>query len=292
MGLPEGWRSGWEVEAVGEFLSRCPTGGGAGEDDAAVLPGGLVLNVDAMNRSRHVPRELRDEDLGWKFVTAVVSDVAAMGGRPSWFALSVVLDDGVDVGRLAEGVGEALREYGAVLVGGDVSRGEELSLSGVCLGRVVGRVLRACDAVPGDAVGVSGPLGGPNAFVRCVLEGVDPPEGAYEAFARPVARVDLGVELSVSGERVAVTDVSDGLVADARWLAEVSGVRLVIEGGSVPVHPVAVEAGEVLGVDPLELALEGGEEFELLACGPEDVLEGFGFEVIGRVEEGSGVRVV
>jgi len=292
LGLPEGWREDWEEEAIRAFLSCCPSGGGAGEDDAAVLPGGLVLNVDAMNRSRHVPRELREEDLGWKFVTAVVSDVAAMGGRPEWFALSVVLDDRVDVERLAEGVGEALREYGAVLVGGDVSRGEELCMSGVCLGRVVGRVLRARDARPGDAVGVSGPLGGPNAFVRCVLEGVDPPEGAYEAFARPVARVDLGVELSASGERVAVTDVSDGLVADAGWLARVSGVRIVVEGDSVPVHPAAVEAGEVLGVDPLELALEGGEEFELLVCGPRGVLEGFGFEIVGRVEEGRGVKVV
>ncbi|WP_168168757.1 thiamine-phosphate kinase [Methanopyrus sp. SNP6] len=292
---PRTWRPKEEEELIKHIVEACPTEGSwveAGEDDAAVLPDGTVVNFDAMTRSRHVPKELKDRDLGWKFVASVVSDVGAMGGEPSFFGFSVCLDDEVDVEQLILGISEGLREFGTSLVGGDIVEGDELALSGTCLGKLKGEPLLMSNARPGDLVAVTGPLGGPNAFVRAILNGLKLEETLYERFARPRPPVEVGVELARSGYRVAVTDISDGLLAEAEAIARRSGVAIEIYAWEVPVDEGVREIARRLGVNPVDLALEGGEDYEFLICGPEDVIEEFDLTTIGRVTEGDGVRVV
>ncbi|WP_456481625.1 thiamine-phosphate kinase [Methanopyrus sp.] len=292
---PRTWRPREEEELIERIVKACPTDGPrveAGEDDATVLPDGTVVNFDAMTRSRHVPRELKDRDLGWKFVASVVSDVGAMGGEPDFFGFSVCLDDEVDVEQLVLGISEGLREFGTSLIGGDIVEGEELVLSGTCLGELAGEPLLMSNARPGDVVAVTGPLGGPNAFVRAVLNGMEPGETLYERFARPRPPVEVGVELARSGYRVAVTDISDGLLAEVEAIARRSGVAIEIHAWKVPVDEGVEEVAEKFGVDPVDIALEGGEDYEFLVCGPEDVVEEFDLTTIGRVTEGEGVRVI
>ncbi|WP_457620075.1 thiamine-phosphate kinase [Methanopyrus sp.] len=292
---PRTWRPKEEEELIERIVRACPTEGPrveAGEDDAAVLPDGTVVNFDAMTRSRHVPKELKDRDLGWKFVISVVSDVGAMGGEPSFFGFSVCLDDEVDVEHLVRGISEGLREFGASLIGGDIVEGKELVLSGTCLGELGGEPLLMSNARPGDVVAVTGPLGGPNAFVRAMLDGVEPEETLYERFARPRPPVEVGVELARSGYRAAVTDISDGLLAEVEAIARRSGVAIEIHAWKVPIDEGVEEVARKLNVDPVDLALEGGEDYEFLICGPEDVVEEFDLTVIGTVKEGEGVRVV
>ncbi|WP_457614070.1 thiamine-phosphate kinase [Methanopyrus sp.] len=292
---PRTWRPKEEEELIERIVRACPTEGPwveAGEDDAAVLPDGTVVNFDAMTRSRHVPKELKDRDLGWKFVTSVVSDVGAMGGEPNFFGFSVCLDDEVEIEQLVRGVSEGLREFGTSLIGGDIVEGRELILSGTCLGELEGEPLLMSNARPGDVVAVTGPLGGPNAFVRAVLNGVKPGETLYKRFARPRPPVEVGVELARRGCRAAVTDISDGLLAEAEAIAKRSGVAIEIHAWRVPIDKGVEEVARRLKVDPVDLALEGGEDYEFLICSPEDVVEEFDLTVIGTVTEGEGVRIV
>ncbi|MEO2241703.1 MAG: thiamine-phosphate kinase [Euryarchaeota archaeon] len=288
---PHTWRPPHEEELLRTILERCPTNNlpvGAGQDDAAVLPNRLVLNVDTMTRSRHIPRELNPKDLGWKFVAATISDVGAMGARPRHFAFSITRDGKLEENPLIDGIARALRHHDLTLIGGDIVDGEEFSLTGVALGELPGKPLRVDRARPGDVIAVTGPLGGPNAYVQAILNDLQPPKELYRAFARPEPPIHLGIKLSQRNARAAVTDISDGLLADAEIIARRSEVKLVIEAERVPVHPRVEDVATELDRDPLDVALEGGEDFEYLVCAPEELAEELDLTVIGRVEPGPG----
>ncbi|WP_456466549.1 thiamine-phosphate kinase [Methanopyrus sp.] len=288
---PHTWRPPHEEKLLRTILERCPTNDlpvGAGQDDAAVLPNRLVLNVDTMTRSRHVPRELDPTDLGWKFVAATLSDVGAMGAQPRYFAFSLTRDDELEEQPLIDGIAQALRHHNLTLIGGDLVDGEELSLTGVALGELPGKPLRVDQAQPGDAIAVTGPLGGPNAYVQAILNDLQPPKPLYRAFARPEPPIHLGVELSQRNARAAVTDISDGLLADAEIIARRSHVNLHIEADRLPIHPHVEDVATELNRDPLDLALEGGEDFQYLICAPQDLLEELNLTIIGRVKPGPG----
>jgi len=130
----------------------------------------------------------------------------------------------------------------------------------------------------------------------------DPPLAPLrERLVRPVPRIAAGRALAASGLIAAGMDVSDGLAQDAGHIAERSGVAITIEAARVPIAGGCSEAGERLRADPLIWALSGGEDFELLVTLDEGDLAAVrsipavaevGLTVVGRVEEGEGVRVL
>ncbi len=267
-------------------------------DDAAVLvpqPGTrLVATTDVLVEGHDFRADLSaPADWGWKAVAANLSDLAAMGATGRWLLLALTVPAATPVAtceQLYAGVGEACRAFGVVLVGGDVSDGPALSLAVTALGEAeAGGVVTRAGAQPGDRLVVTGPLGGAAAGLAllelCHGHGVaaqgaadvasaarawellDGFPGLAAAQRRPHPDLGAGPRLAKAGAS-AMLDVSDGLAGDALHLAEASRVGVEIRDRDVPLAPGVAEAAALLGRDPVELALGGGEDFVLAAALP------------------------
>ncbi|XXT20567.1 thiamine-phosphate kinase [Sorangium sp. So ce429] len=292
-------------------MLRAALGGAAGAhvlcgigDDAAILapaslPGGaaepLVWTIDSAVEGVHFRRDLLSfEDLGYRATMAAASDLAAMGARPVGLLAALVLPRDVsddELGALARGQRAACDELGAAIIGGNLSRGGEISITTTALGAAAAP-LRRDGARPGDALALAGPVGLAAAGFALLDRGMSPAgaaaERAVHAFRRPVARIDAGLRAAASGRGRAAIDVSDGLAADVAHLARASGVRVLLDPAAL-VSADLREAAALLGADALELALHGGEDYAVAVAGP-DVGSLPGFVAIGRCaprEEGA-----
>jgi thiamine-monophosphate kinase len=266
-------------------------------DDAAVLsraPDGsrLVWTIDEQVEGTHFRRELVTwRDVGWRSFMAAASDVAAKGAWP-WCALAaIVLPDDVDDEMLAEiarGQGEAAAALGTGVVGGNLARGQVVSIATTLVG-CADRVVLRSGARAGDGLWLGGSVGLAAAGLRALEQGrgADTRLGpAIAAWRRPVARVEQG--LAVARVAHAAIDVSDGLARDAGHLAEASGVGIVVDERELAKDAVLADAAAVLGQDALDLALHGGEDYALLAASPAAIE---GFRRIGDIVGGRGLRL-
>lgn len=219
----------------------------------------LVVSTDASVEDVHFRRGwLTPEEIGWRATTSALSDLAAMAARPLAVVVAIALPaswrDALD--GLAEGIGAAVRAVDAVIVGGDLAAARELGVTVTVLGTASAPVGRG-GARAGDALYVTGRLGGPLRALRRLELGEAPDPADRDRFARPVARVAAGRWLAARGAR-ALVDVSDGLVADLSHVAAASGVRCVVDGARVP---------RVAGAT-LDDAMASGEEYELVCAAP------------------------
>jgi thiamine-monophosphate kinase len=237
-------------------------------DDAAVVAwpaGPLVLSTDAAVAGVHADLALVGlDDLGWKALTAAVSDIGAMGAVPVHALVTYLLAPGTDVGRLAAGVAEASARWRCPVVGGDVSVAEQVAVSVAVTGRLEGGApaVRRAGARPGDRLFATGPLGASAAGLRLLRAGATGPAALLGAHRRPWARLAEGRTARDAGA-TAMIDVSDGLALDLHRLADASGVGFALT--AVPVADGAT----------VEEALGGGEDYELvLSTGDPDALAG------------------
>jgi thiamine-monophosphate kinase len=267
-------------------------------DDAAVLEppnsGAVVWTVDAQVEGVHFRREwMTLLDVGWRSFVAAASDLSAMGAAP-WCALSAVTcpaemtDDALD--ELTAGQALAARELRCPVVGGNLTRGSELSVTTTLLGTCERPILRS-GAVPGDSVWIAGAIGLAAAGLRALQAGSAPPDAlsvAIETFRRPAILTASG--LLLGSDAHAAIDVSDGLAADVAHLARASRVGVVLDAAALLEHAgdALVRAAVALGEEPLELALHGGEDYALVAT---SVVPIPGFSKIGQVEDGDRVEL-
>jgi thiamine-monophosphate kinase len=258
------------IAAIGRVLSGAgrEVVVGPGDDAAVVRPGSgdLVLTTDAMVEGVHFRRDLTTpRDLGYKAIAVNVSDVAAMAGSPRFALCALTLTDAVDsawVMELAGGMRECCDEFALSLVGGNLSRGEAISIVVTVTGEVgPGRAVRRSGARRGDRVVVTGSLGGSAAGLRLASQRSwsDDERDALQRSMRPVPRIGEAAILS-SHDVTSMIDISDGLAIDLSRLCRASGTGARVEIRHVPVHPAATRA-EALG---------GGEDYELLATFPDD----------------------
>jgi thiamine-monophosphate kinase len=263
---------------------------GPGDDAAVVAGGSIVLSCDLSVEGVHFRREwMSVEEIGYRAVAGAVSDLAAMAARPVGILVSLALpaaEAATLVPCLRSGIAEACRLVDAAVLGGDLSRSPGGVLIDVtAVGEATTPVLRS-GARPGDVLWVTGYLGGSGAAVRAWEAGEEPAAGARRAFVRPVPRTGEARWLAERVTLHALIDLSDGLAGDAAHLAAASGVQIVLEGAAVPVHRAATP----------ELALRGGEDYELCFAAPagavdplrEEFVARFGVPLtpVGRVREG------
>ncbi len=246
-------------------------------DDASVstLPPGtqLVSSIDTLVAGRHFPGDANPADIGFRAMMVSLSDLAAMGAEPHIVLVALTLEtaDPAWAAALAGGMSEAASQTGAIIAGGNLSRGR-LSLSMSVHGVVpTGAAVLRSGARPGDLVYVTGPLGG----AAAALANGFADEELNTCFFRPAARVDLAADLRAVAS--AAIDVSDGFLQDAGHLAAASGVCLDIEVARVPVRSGA----------QLQYALQGGDDYEL--CFTAAAPPPFPAVCVGRVVDGSGV---
>jgi thiamine-monophosphate kinase len=228
-------------------------------DDAALLrvPRGetLLASVDASVENIHFRREwLTPEEIGYRAVAAALSDLAAMAAHPIGMLLSLTVPESwmKELGRVADGIGEAATQFQSPILGGNMASALELSITTTVLGSAFAPLMRD-GARAGDLVYVTGRLGGAGAALAR-LERNESPGEARARLARPVARLNEARWLADAGARCAI-DISDGLVADLRHVAAASNVRIEIEASTIPLFPTASLADAVQGGDEYELAL-------------------------------------
>jgi thiamine-monophosphate kinase len=288
---------------------RIPSG-----DDAAVADheGPLVISVDALIEGVHFSLpQFPMRAVGRKALAAALSDLAAMGAEPreAYVVLGVPEGgEGDGLLELADGLADVAERDGVSVVGGDVTRAPALLLSVTAIGaEAEGSPLVArTGAAPGDAVVVTGELGGAAAALTMLLSEAGT-EAALDAETReallarqldPRPRLAAGVALASAGA-TAMIDLSDGLAADAGQIAEASGVGLEIELERLPLADGLAAIHETEHEARL-LAASGGEDYELLACLPASRLAearaavesgGCALTEIGAVSTGAGAMI-
>ena len=287
---------------------------GIGDDAAVVEPGSgdLVLTADALIEGVHFERDsLAARDLGYKAIVVNVSDVAAMAASPRFALVTLGLSAGTDVPWVVElygGMRTACEEYAVSLVGGDLSRSAEIVVAVTVTGVVAaGREVRRSGAKPGQRLVVTGSLGAAaggielsKAADKRVLA-TDWGRGLLHAHSRPVARVGEAQVLAAHGTS-AMIDISDGLAKDLSRLCAESGAGARLSLAAVPIARELGDLARTIPVNPLELALSGGEDYELLATldanevagATEDLKERFGVALtdVGEVSEKGLVAVL
>jgi thiamine-monophosphate kinase len=297
---------------------------GIGDDAAVLAPAAepWICSVDASVAGVHFDtRWVGHEDIGYRAFQAAVSDLAAMGATPSAALSALVLPRGSPpraIDELTAGIAAASRDTRCPVVGGNISRGGELSLTTTVLGHAA-RPLRRSGACPGEELWLVGAVGlaaaglallrlsTSRAVPACAGDRATPPlptpslstpslstpwadagvERCIAAWRRPRALLDEGRELV--GRASAAIDVSDGLAADAQQLAAASRVRVVVDRERLraALDAALFAAARRLRRSALGFALSGGEDYALLASGPRRLRPARAVP-IGYVSRGTG----
>lgn len=294
-------------------------------DDAALLEWhepGLVATTDLLVEAVDFLPGEDPQRLGRRAIAVNLSDLAAMGAAPAYFLLAIGFpaERGEELPlAVARGAIERGREFGAHLVGGDLSAAPQILISIAAWGRPAPSPLTRSGARVGDAVFVSGHPGEAAAGLRLARtmeafsgteRGASPrfPEISSEhqtrllaAYRDPLPRVALGRALAERVIATAAIDVSDGLGVDAGRLARASGVRILIEEDRLPLSRPLISFSEMEELNPADLAVSGGDDYELLftasadgAARLEERPEALDVVVtrIGRVVPGEGAVLV
>ncbi len=256
---------------------------GIGDDAAVVEPerGALeVLTTDSLVEGVHFDRRFSTAfDIGWKALAVNLSDIAAMGGRPRVALLSLGLPPALaagDLDALVDGFLALAREHRVVLAGGNITRSPaplivDVTVSGAVRPR---RVLTRAGARPGDEIYVTGSIGAGLAGLRFLEQssGREPADAEIAAcvaqYRRPQPRSRIGALLGSNRAASACMDLSDGLADALRQIADASGVGIAVDGEALPIAPGARRWFESAGMDPVQEALAGGDDYELLLAVP------------------------
>jgi len=250
-------------------------------DDAALIDlkdKYLVATSDLLIESVHFPAKMTAFQRGMKAVTANVSDLAAMGGKPIGFILSMGLPPNLllsEFDEIVEGVLQSCQDYELNLIGGDTNKADEIILSGTCLGVVdKDKVLMKAGSSPGDIVAVTGQLGLAAAGFEVIFQdssllqsiNTTTRDVVIKHALQPRARLDTGISLAKTGSVTAATDITDGLASEIWELIDASDgkVGITIYEDKLPIAPEVKEIAANFNKNPLDLALYYGEDFELL----------------------------
>lgn len=287
--MPTDLESAGEFELIDAMRQRWGALAVGIGDDAAVLdvPRGerLVASTDTAIEGQHFRVEwFTPREIARRATVGALSDLAAMAATPIGVLVAIELPTAhrAQLLDIADGIADAVRVAGTVIVGGNLASGNALTLTTTVLGSAYAPVMRS-GARPGDTVYVTGALGGPAAALRALARGDTVASAHRDRLVAPSPRLEEARWLSRQGCTAAI-DISDGLAADAAHVARASGVTLQIDIERVPVMPEATQ----------EDALAGGEEYELLLTAPAldaDVFAGrFGVALtaIGTVVAGAG----
>lgn len=271
-------------------------------DDCAVLRARhptMLFTIDALVEGVHFRRGwLSLRQLGRKAFLVNASDIAAMGGAPRWCVVNITAPPdtpSAGVVAISQGVAAAAVEVGAALVGGNLSRSRDLSVTVALVGDAPPRPLTRTGAQVGDRLGVTGRLGEAALAVRELRRGRIPRGRPIRRYREPTPRLGFGAALARGSLASAAIDVSDGVLQDLGHLCRASGVGARVELEALPCST------RIRRFD-LRLALTGGEDYELLCAVPPRHCRtverlararGCGLAWIGNcVEWGAGVRVI
>lgn len=289
-------------------------------DDAAVInsqPGKqLVVSADLLVEDVDFRRTTTTPTLlGHKSLAVSLSDIAAMGARPRWVVTSVGVPENIwetsFVDDFYGGLLALAQHYDVQLIGGDTSSTPEtIVIDSIALGECShGFAVTRSAAKPGDQIFITGYLGGAAAGLRLIERGAHlPSEGSEDLHLvdhvmlrqlRPEPRVGWGIVLGQERLATAMIDISDGLSSDLNHLCSESKVGALVDSSLIPIDKKVADLCGRRALDPLQLALHGGEDFELLfTVQPEKVsrlprrVDGISITHIGEIRDASeGIKI-
>ncbi|MGB7588807.1 MAG: thiamine-phosphate kinase [Solirubrobacterales bacterium] len=308
-----------EFELLSRVRAQLPAVGpqvqvGSGDDAAVTMPSGATAtSVDALVEGVHFRRDHSNlRQIGRKALATALSDLAAMGAAAGEAYVVLGVPAEIDEGgclELLDGLSKIAVATGTSLAGGDITRTPALTLAVTVVGHAPAaeRFVTRSGARPGDVLVVTGEIGGAAAgllLLEMPAVAAAVPEASAERLRsrqlEPEPLLEAGQALAEAGA-TAMIDLSDGLGGDASHLAEASGVGMRIEAGALPVADGVREIATAAGRDPAQLAVSGGEDYELLAALPAERLEdaiaaldatcGTALTRIGDVVAGGGVEI-
>jgi thiamine-monophosphate kinase len=242
-------------------------------DDCAILPPSpkpQLITIDSMVEGVHFKLEWGTPAmLGARALNINLSDIAAMGGIPTICVINLAIRPGLDTkffDQLYRGVGRAAGMAGVAVAGGNITRAAELAITVAVLGVVETQPMRRDSARPGDKIYITGSLGDAALGLRILQNKIAAPASArrylVKRFLQPTAQVAAGRKLARIKPAAAAIDISDGLWQDLGHILERSGVGGTVHSAALP---LSAAYRQVCG-DNCELALNGGDDYELLFC--------------------------
>ena len=300
-----------EEQLIERVIRKLPSQMGGGlrigiGDDAAVLRPRAgtdrVLTTDAFLENVHfLLRVHPPEAVGYKALARATSDLAAMGARPRYFLLSLALPiscTGKWFDRFLDGMSRAARSFGLILAGGDTTKSPLAAINITVIGEIApGRAVLRSGARPGNLVCVSGTLGEAELGLQLLQRGsLRQRSNSHRKWKKllqkhfyPEPRLALGEWLGKNKRATAMIDTSDGLSTDLAHLCEASGVGAKVWASRIPKVTVPTEL-QRRSLDPLRLALDGGEDYELLFTVPRGLkprlartFRGIPIKIIGEI---------
>jgi thiamine-monophosphate kinase len=258
-------------------------------DDAAVFESPrhahLVITTDSQVEGVHFDRRFSaPADVGHRALAVNLSDLAAMGARPRWALLSLVLSDTMpvsDLDEMVDGLATLAEAHGVTVIGGNLARSPGgMVVDITAIGEIhPRRLLTRAGGRPGDQLFVSGTIGGAAAGLAMLRarpdEGdaeLDPAllrsDACLETYRRPRPRVRLGRAIADARAARAAIDLSDGLAEAVHQLADASGCGVDIDAEALPIDPGARDWWSSQGLDPIVASITGGDDYELLIAVP------------------------
>ena len=259
---------------------------GIGDDAAAwaTQPGAAIMTTDTMVEGVHFNTAARWHDTGWKALASNISDIAAMGGTPRYALITLALPAQTPVSAVEElyrGMLDIAGQYGVALTGGDIVGAREFVVTVALYGEAqlgaggMPLLMRRDTGRPGDLLAVTNHIGSSAAGLAIVLgqlpvEKLDPAveQMLLQAHFHPIPRLRESRLIAEAGVHTAM-DLSDGLAGDLRRLCASSKTGARINSAQLPILP---EVEAAWGKQAIDLALHGGEDYELLVAAPASVM--------------------
>jgi len=266
-------------------------------DDAALLRirnGHVVVSSDLLVEGRHFRRDwVGADDVGHRAAAQNLSDINAMGGTAHSLTLSIAAPADLEaswVVSMAQGFAEECGLVGATVVGGDLTRADQVVVAVTVIGALTQAPVLRSGARPGDVLALAGRQGWAAGGLAVLGRGFRSPRALVQAYARPEPPYAAGPAAAAAGA-TSMVDVSDGLLAEAGHLAEGSGVAIDVRTELLELPEPLHAVGAATNTDPVRYVLTGGDDHSLLATFPGEAELPEGWAIIGSVSEGSGVTV-
>jgi thiamine-monophosphate kinase len=251
-------------------------------DDASALNIGnnnvAIINVDMLVAKTDVPKNMTIWQASRKAVIMNLSDLAAKGAKPLVLLASIGVPPSLtenEIKQIGEGLNAGAREYDTYVLGGDTNEASDLIISCTALGICKrNELIKRTGTIPGDYLAVTGSFGKTAAGLKIMKENISAQKSRQilvESVLMPKARVKEGIALAKSHSATASIDSSDGLAWSLYELSKANNLGFHIE--RIPVTPETEDFAELHNLEPLELALYGGEEYELIVTVNPEVWE-------------------
>lgn len=243
-------------------------------DDAAIIEKNLIVTTDSLVENTHFTlKRQKPNEIGWKALAVNLSDIAAMGGKPLYAIVALTFPKDIKLSwikRFYNGLVSCGKKYKTKIIGGNLARGKEINITITIIGKTKNNIAKRSNAKTGDIVFVTGTFG----------------DGLYKKL---FPRVQLGQKIIKLSKQVSLMDSSDGLADCLIQIANESKVKIIVNENKIPISNQAKKIAKKLRLNPLELALYRGEDYELVGTiNKRDFKKLNKIKVIGTVTKGKG----